>query len=73
MGPALHAQLTRCRHELPLVVVDGLPGDGAELRPDELRQMAAALLAIAADAEGLPTKGKRFLPVRRRYPVEVTP
>ena len=73
MGPALHAQLTRCRHELPLVVVDGLPGDGAELRPDELRQMAAALLAIAADAEGLPTKGKRFYPVRRRYPVEVAP
>jgi len=68
MGATLHAQLTRCRHELPLAVVDGLPGDGAELRPDELRQMAAALLAIAADAEGLATKGKRFYPVRRRYP-----
>jgi len=73
MGATLHAQLTRCRHELPLVVVEGLPGDGAELRPEQLRQMAAVLLAIAADAEGLPTKGKRFSPVRRCYPVEVAP
>jgi len=70
MGAALHAQLTRCRHELPLAVVDGLPGDGAELRPEQLRQMAAALLAIAADAELMPTKGKRFVPVRRCYPVD---
>ena len=73
MVATLHAQLTRCRHEQPLAVVDGLPGDGAELRPEQLRQMAAALLAIAADAEGLPTKSKRFSPVRRCYPVEAAP
>lgn len=35
----------------PLAVVHNLPGSDAELRPEELRALAAALLAAADDCE----------------------
>lgn len=34
----------------PLTVIDGFPGLGAELNPDELRQLARLLNTIANDA-----------------------
>lgn len=54
MDTQLNAKLTHtCRGE-PLAEVDNLPGAGAELTPRELRALAAALVAIAADCEGRP-------------------
>ena len=55
----------------PLAVVDGLPGGGAELRPTELRALAAALLRIADDAEHRPLlrRGKPTHTERRAYPL----
>lgn len=57
------------RHGAALVTVEGLPGDGAELRPQELRDLAAALVRIASDAERRkPThRGKPLPPQRKVY------
>lgn len=52
----------RCRHDRPLVVVDGLPGDGAELRPADLRQLAAILARAADEADARPTSGRNYRP-----------
>ena len=53
-GPAivrtveLEVRHTRCRHGKPLVVVNGLPGEfDVELRPEQLRSLAAVLLKVA--------------------------
>lgn len=72
MDRTLTATLTRTRTGAPLAVVDGLPGGGADLTPDQLRALAAALVRIAADVETMPTRsarGKAVLPVRRDYPL----
>jgi hypothetical protein len=52
----------RCRHDRPLVVVDGLPGDGAELRPEQLRQLAEILVRTADEADKRPTTGRQYCP-----------
>ena len=67
MRPALEVALTSTFDLSPLAVVSGLPGDGAELRPAELRNLAAALLRIAGYAEGqrLLHRGE-LLPAMRR-------
>ena len=38
----------------PLAVVHNLPGEGAELRPVQMRALAHALLAAADECEGRP-------------------
>jgi hypothetical protein len=60
MDKSLIVTQTRCRHGKPLVVVHNLPGEGAELRPDQLRALAKALTnaAIAADS-GAADHGKQ--------------
>lgn len=64
----LHVTLTLDRHGAPLAVVD-LPGGGAELCPSQLRDLAAALLRIADDAEArrLTHRGRPLPAVRRVY------
>ena len=47
----LEVRHTRCRHKKPLADVTGLPGDGAELRPAQLRAYANLLLEAADDLE----------------------
>lgn len=54
--PPFPARLKRvsAKHRLsylgqPLAIVQGLPGDGAELFPEDLRALAHALLQIADD------------------------
>lgn len=69
MHKTLTANLTRTFDGKPLAVVDNLPGGLAELRPDQLRALAAALQRIADDCEARPLKGKAWAPVRRAYPV----
>lgn len=39
----------------PLAIVKNLPGLDAEMRPERLRELAAALLAAADDCERRPT------------------
>ena len=51
MKQQLHAKLTRAYDGGPLAVIDGMPGDGAELRPQQLRALASALLRLADAAE----------------------
>ncbi len=65
----LDATLSRTRDGAPLAVVDGLPGGGAELRPVELRRLAAALLQMADDAEArkLAHRGRPLPDERRAY------
>lgn len=55
----------------PLAVIDGLPGGCAELRPAELRSLAAALLRAADDCEAhaaqrRPRRGE-LPPTSKRY------
>lgn len=69
MNPALHATLTRTHDGAPLAVVDNLPGGFAELRPAQLRALAAALQRIADDCEARPRKGRGWMPARRDYPL----
>lgn len=39
------------RHGQPLAQIDRLPGDFADMRPVEMRRLAAALIAAASDCE----------------------
>ena len=69
MQKPLSVSLTRTLKGEPLAVVDNLPGGFAELRPSELRALAAALQRIASDCEARPTTGKSWMPARRDYPL----
>lgn len=62
MKPAINATLTRCRNSLPLVVLNSAPFNGLEIRPNELRQMAQELSALADMAARLPMGGKHWRP-----------
>lgn len=66
---SLTAALCQTFERQPLAVVDGLPGGGAELTPDQLRALAAGLLRIAADAEAQPMAPKHYMLRRRAYPL----
>lgn len=66
-GRTLRVRHCATRHGAPLADVYGLPGDGAELRPAEMRSLAYALLAAAADCDALPiSNGRRR--IERAYP-----
>jgi len=63
----LQVKLTRAYDGGPLAVIDGLPGNGAELRPAQIRFLAAALLRVADDADKRKaTHRGRPLPEERR-------
>ena len=55
----------------PLVCFTNLPGEDAELTPEAIRHLAAALLAIADDCEAHARSIRRGVDVRREYQVEV--
>ncbi len=75
MKTALTARLTCTFDARPLAVVDGLPGDGAELRPAQMRALATALLQVANDCEArkLFHRGKLLPADCRTYPLGVAP
>jgi hypothetical protein len=64
----LNATFSTCRNGLPLVLLD-LHGPGAELRPNDLRELAAALLRVADDADSRKThhRGKPLPASRKVY------
>ena len=59
----IHATLTRCRHEQPLVVLDE-PFNGLEVSPSDLRRLANQLTALADMAEKMNAAGRRFIPAK---------
>jgi hypothetical protein len=69
----LHVKHTVTRHGAPLAVVSDLPGEGAELTPAQLRQLAAALLTAADECEILHDSTRRQIPVCREYPLASLP
>lgn len=70
----LSATLTTAYDGGPLAVIDGLPGNGAELRPQQARALAHALLQLADDAERrkLMHRGKPLPPEHRAYEVRTS-
>lgn len=72
MNTKLIAVLCQTHDRKPLVTIDGLPGDHADLRPDQLRTLADALLRIADDCEAQPM-GLRSYRRQKRECVLLTP
>lgn len=64
MKPNLTVTHTTTFDGRPLAVVDGLPGDFAELTPAQLRALAGVLNVAAADCDSLPIHRKRRRAVR---------
>ncbi|MDP3614861.1 MAG: hypothetical protein Q8R98_23720 [Rubrivivax sp.] len=58
----IKATVTRCRHGQALIVLEGRPFNGLEIRPGALREMAQQLNALADMAARLPTGGKHWRP-----------
>lgn len=63
-GQTIQATITRCHHGQTLVILNGGPFNGVEIRPGQLRQMAQTLSAIASMAVQLPTGGKHWRPTQ---------
>ena len=78
-GPAivrpieLEVRHSRCRHGKPLVTVNGLPGEfDVELRPEQLRKLAAMLIKVADACEpmdGIIPAGRS---IYREYQAEIS-
>lgn len=66
----LSVRMTTAYDGGPLAVIDGLPGDGAELRPQQLRALAQALVGAASDLERRKTthRGRALPDEARTYP-----
>lgn len=69
MQKQLDVVLTRTRDSKPLVQLCNLPGNDAELTPQQLRALAAALNAAADESEAQPLSGKHFMQRKRGYPL----
>ena len=67
MDKALHVILCRTADGRPLATIRNFPGLDADLFPDQLRALAAALLAAADNCEARPVEGKHLCPVKRSY------
>ena len=67
MQDNLVARLCKTFDDKPVAVLANLPDDGTELRPDQLRALASALMQTAADSEALDITGKHFQPQERNY------
>lgn len=67
----LNVKMTRAFDGGPLAVIEGLPGDGAELRPGQMRALAYALSYIADETEKrkLKHRGRPLPDERRVFPV----
>lgn len=48
---AVNALITRCRHGQALIVLQGLPLNGVQIRPNQLDRLAQNLAAVAALAK----------------------
>lgn len=73
MPKELQVVLTQTFDQLPLATLRNLPGPDADLRPNQLRRLAAALLAVADACEALPMEQRRFMRVTRSYALDDEP
>lgn len=67
MKQIMKVTLCEDRFKKPLAVLD-LPGPGIELRPEQIRLLAAALLEIADDCEARKIDKKHYTAETRFYP-----
>ena len=63
----LDVTLTQTRDRTPLAVVRNLPGGDADMTPQQLRALAAALSAAADECEAQSMNPKRFIQRKREY------
>lgn len=63
----LLAKLTVCHKGKPLVCFSNLPGPDPELTQSQIRQLAAALLRIADDADALRFSVRHYRAANREY------
>lgn len=70
MDVSLNVILTQTFDQQPLATIRNLPGQDADLRPSQLRNLAAALLAVADDCEALPMDPHHFMRVTRIYALD---
>lgn len=68
----LTATLTRCRNSQALVTMESAPFNGQDMRPQELRELARQLLALADMADKHPTTGKHWRATRVQIDQEGT-
>lgn len=66
MNESLHVRMCQTRHREPLACVD-LPGEGAELRPAQMRALAAALMRAADECEAAPMDARHYRARRISY------
>lgn len=67
MDKQLSVLLTQTRDRKPLVTVCNLPGWDADMTPQQLRALAAALCAAADASEAQPMNPKHFSQRKREY------
>lgn len=67
MNTHLNVLLTQTRDHKPLVTVCNLPGLDADMTPQQLRAVAAALCSAADESEAQPMNTKHFMRRKREY------
>ena len=70
MQQELRVTLSKTSDEKPLVVLENLKDQGAELSPHQLRAFASALMQAASDSESLDIASKQYLPESRAYSLD---
>ncbi len=69
MDKVLKVSHSQTRDGRPLATIRNFPGLDADLYPEQLRAMAAALLAAADDCTARKIDKKRFRQIERAYPL----
>lgn len=72
MNAKLEVILTQTFDHKPLATVNNLPGLYAELTPEQMRALAAALCEAARDCEAQPMHHKQFRQKKRVYEILIT-
>lgn len=70
MQQELRVTLSKTSDEKPLVVLENLQDQGAELSPHQLRSLASALMQAASDSESLDITSNHYLPESRAYSLD---
>jgi hypothetical protein len=67
MNNRLDVLLTQTRDRKPMASVRNLPGDDADMTPQQLRALAVALNSIADECEAQPMTPRHFNKRKREY------
>jgi hypothetical protein len=67
MDNRLNVLLSQTYDHKPLAVVRNLPGNDADMTPQQLRALAAALSMAADECEAQPMNPKRYSQRKREY------